>query len=187
MDRQEGKVAFSFIAYTFLAFLFLTKLFQDASYSHLFFVLMWNLIARLITISTMKYEFMRQDNDMIIALPPKNKTDLTGERVMGKHIAANPFKPEIRPQLALARHVFSDGDRTAYSSVFSGDSYDGFGRAFHNAVRMEETRDHLDVHPEDIAKHSIPKTGATYCTSLYLAEGSFVEFIRTSSFPKLLL
>jgi hypothetical protein len=47
MDQHEGKVGFSFTIYTYLAMLFLVEYATDTHYAHLFFVLMWNLIARL--------------------------------------------------------------------------------------------------------------------------------------------
>ena len=41
------------------------------NYAHLvFFVLTWNLIARAITVASMKNDFIHMDIDMIVVLPP---------------------------------------------------------------------------------------------------------------------
>jgi hypothetical protein len=165
MDQHEGKVGYSFTTFVFLAKLFLQTCGSTTSYAHLFFVLTWNLIARAVTVAGMKYEFIHMDNDMIVVLPPTNKTDQTGERVEGKHIAANPFNPAICPVLALARHVFSDGNRTAYSSIFTRDAYHRFGEFFYDIVRSDHVKDHLEVNGNKLGKHSGRKAGATYCSS----------------------
>lgn len=165
MDQHEGKVGYSFTTFVFLAKLFMQKCGSTTTYAHLFFVLSWNLIARAVTVASMKYEFIHMDNDMIVVLPPKNKTDQTGERVEGKHIAANPFNPVICPVLALARHVFSDGNRTEYSSIFTRDAYHRFGEFFYAIVRSDDVKDHLEVNGNKLGKHSGRKAGATYCSS----------------------
>ncbi|KAI2509461.1 hypothetical protein MHU86_4962 [Fragilaria crotonensis] len=145
MDQHEGKVGYSFTAFVFLAKLFFEDFGTATNYAHLFFVLTWNLIARAITVANMKYDFIHMDNDMIVVLPPRSKTDQAGERVEGKHIAANPFNPVICPVLSLARHVFSDGSRTRYSSVFTRDAYDRFGEVFFDTVRSERAQEYLQV------------------------------------------
>ncbi|KAI2500775.1 hypothetical protein MHU86_13699 [Fragilaria crotonensis] len=165
MDQHEGKIGYSFGAFVFLAKVFLEEFGTSTSYAHLFFVLTWNLIARAIGVASMKYDFIHMDNDMIVVLPPRNKADQAGDRVEGKHIAANPFNPCICPVLALARHVFSDGSRTRYSSVFTRDAYDRFGEVFHNIVRSDRAREFLGVSANKLGKHSGRKAGATYCSS----------------------
>ena len=165
MDQHEGKVGFSFTAYVYMASRLLKEYAADTAYAHAFFVLGWNLIARSVVVSEMRYEFMWLDNDMIVALPPKQKADQAGERLVGKHICANPFRPEICALLALARLVFSDGDRAEYTTLFPRAAYDGFGDAFHDLVRTEDARDHLEVAPEKLGKHSTRKGGATYASS----------------------
>ncbi|KAI2500692.1 hypothetical protein MHU86_13775 [Fragilaria crotonensis] len=165
MDQHEGKVGYSFTAFVFLAKLFFEDFGTATNYAHLFFVLTWNLIARAITVANMKYDFIHMDNDMIVVLPPRSKTDQAGERVEGKHIAANPFNPVICPVLSLARHVFSDGSRTRYSSVFTRDAYDRFGEVFFDTVRSERAQEYLQVSGNKLGKHSGRKAGATYCAS----------------------
>jgi hypothetical protein len=165
MDQHEGKVGFSYGAFLFLAKVFLEEFGAATNYAHLFFILTWNLIARAITVAGMKYDFMHMDNDMIVVLPPRNKADQAGDRVEGKHIAANPFIPCICPVLALARHVFSDGSRKRYSRVFTRDAYDRFGEVFHDVVRSEQAQALLGVSARKLGKHSGRKAGATYCSS----------------------
>ena len=165
MDQHEGKVGYSFGVFVFLSKVFLEEFGAATNYAHLFFILTWNLIARSITVAGMKYDFMHMDNDMIVVLPPRNKADQAGDRVEGKHIAANPFNPCICPVLALARHVFSDGSRTRYSRVFTRDAYDRFGEVFHDVVHSERARAHLGVSASKLGKHSGRKAGATYCSS----------------------
>ena len=80
-------------------------------------------------------------------------------------MAANPFNPCICPVLALARHVFSDGSRTRYSSVFTRDAYDRFGEVFHDVVRLERAREFLGVCANKLGLHSGRKAAATYCSS----------------------
>jgi hypothetical protein len=165
MQQHEGKIGFSMTAYVFLAERFLKDYSQDTAYSHLFFVIMWNLISRSIVVADMKYDFIHQDNDMIVVLPPKNKADQAGEKIEGKHIAANPFNPMICPVLALAIHVFSDGNRVRYNAVFTRDAYDRFGRAFKNTVSSEAAQAVLQVDAEVLGKHSVRKASATYASS----------------------
>lgn len=114
MDQHKGKVGFSFGAFVFLANkVFLEEFGSATDYAHIFFILTWNLIARAITVAGMKYEdYMHMDNnDMIEVLSPRNKADQAGDRVEGKHVAANPFIPCICPVLALARHVVSEAEK----------------------------------------------------------------------------
>ena len=165
MDQQEGKLGFSMTAYVYLANVFLKEYQTDTAYAHLFFVLSWNLMARGDAVARLKYDFMWWDNDMIVAMPPKNKADQAGEKIVGKHIAANPFSPDICPFIALARHVFSDGDREEYSDVFTRSAYEGFGHAFHAVVRAEGANAHLEIDPDKLGKHSTRKGSATYASS----------------------
>lgn len=155
MDQHEGKLAILLELLSSLPTFFLRSLeHQPTSYAHLFFVLTWNLIARAIGVASMKYDFIHADNGMIVVLPPRNKADQAGNRVEGKHIAANPFNPCIFPVLALARHVFSDGSRTRYSSVFTCDAYDRFGEVFHDIVCSDWAREFLGVSAYKLGKHS---------------------------------
>ena len=166
IDQHKGKIGYSFGAFVFFAKVLLEEFgTSTTSYAHLFFVLTWNLIARAIGVASMKYDFIHTDNGMIVVLPPRNKSNQAGDRVEGKHIAANPFNPCICPVLALARHVFSDGSRTRYSSVFTCDAYDRFGEVFHDVVRSDRARDFLGVSANKLGKHSGRKAGATYCSS----------------------
>jgi hypothetical protein len=166
IDQHKGKIGYSFGAFVFFAKVLLEEFgTSTTSYAHLFFVLTWNLIARAIGVASMKYDFIHTDNGMIVVLPPRNKSNQAGDRVEGKHIAANPFNPCICPVHALARHEFSDGSRTRYSSVFTRDAYDQFGEVFHDVVRLDRARDFLGVSANKLGKHSGRKVGATYCSS----------------------
>ena len=109
---------------------------------------------------------MYQNNDMIVVLPPKNKTSQGGEKVEGEHIAANPFNPIICPVLALAKHVFSDGDREQYTDLFTRDSYDRFGRTMKEVVSSDEGQEKLQVTPDLIGMHS-PRKGSSTHASAY--------------------
>ena len=143
----------------FLAKVSLEKFGATTSYAHSFFILStWNLIARAITVAVMKYDFIHMDNDMIVVLPPRSKTDQAG----------------FCPVLALARHVVIDGNRTRYRTDFfttHDDDYDRFGEDFSDVVHSERTREFLGVSANKLGKHSGCKAGATYCSSFLAGQG----------------
>jgi hypothetical protein len=123
MEIKEGKSPFSFAAYLFLA----EKSFIHAVdnlriFAHIFLILCWNLIARCISVSAIRYEHVFWKEDAMIIIFAKHKGDVEGENALPKHVYANPSRPAACPILAFALYEFTRGHRERAGLIFQSNT-----------------------------------------------------------------
>ena len=103
---SEGKEAMSEEAFEMLAkTLFQSKDKRDI-FNHLFLVLDWNLMKRAENCVNAKINHIRFEEDCLVFEFAKSKNDQNGEVHGPWHCYANPEKPHICIQLAMARYLF---------------------------------------------------------------------------------
>ncbi|CAM9637464.1 unnamed protein product, partial [Phaeothamnion confervicola] len=168
-EVREGKDPLPFNAYRQLAG---GELYpnghEDGVFGHAFLVIIWNLMCRAKSVTTICLSHIEMRGDAIAIFFAQQKTDQTGDRPRDpRHIFANPFMPEICPFLALglfllaypvgavARKLFSGNDQSQRFSAFLGRKT----RAGGNFLEV------YGIEPNDVGTHSARKGAATYAAS----------------------
>ena len=109
MKSQEGKDPFKMESYKFICECLLKVLPVMLAMSlHLFCVLCWNLIARSISVSKLRYENMTWEADALVIRLNKMKNDQEGSNVQDRRIYANPINPSICAILSFGLLVVSN-------------------------------------------------------------------------------
>jgi hypothetical protein len=75
-------------------------------FAHSFTVHTWNLMARSVNISSIKFCHISWEMDALQFTMPKQKNDQEGAREFPKHVYANPFDPIVCPVLAVGIKLF---------------------------------------------------------------------------------
>lgn len=178
MSIHEGKrplpvQGYRLLCWSSLAYLSSTernhvKLFSN--YAHLYLLLQWNLMARTVSISTIKYHHICWDGDCLTVVLPRHKGDQEGKNASPKHVYANPLEPQLCPVLALAIHMFCGGFHdNDYQNVFHGSSVESkFGTWLDKILGNldEQQLMTLGLPVKDVGTHSIRKGIATFLTSV---------------------
>jgi len=108
MKSQEGKDPFKMESYKFICECLLKVLPVMLAMSlHLFCVLCWNLMARSISVSKLRYENMTWEADALVIRLNKMKNDQEGSNVQDRRIYANPINPSICAILSFGLLVVS--------------------------------------------------------------------------------
>jgi hypothetical protein len=119
MEVQEGKLPLPFDAYRFLSYKAASQKVNTSTAFHWSFgVLMFNLMARVHSICTIKLKHIFWEADSLVILIPKHKGDQEGKQAFPRHLYANTECPEICPVLSLAVHLFSRGSRVTSELLF---------------------------------------------------------------------
>lgn len=181
MKNFEGKVPVAYLIYMQLAkqALFAAeKRTPYSSYVHCFMLLSWNLFARSCSVGDLKLNHFSWQNDSLVIDMSKQKADQTGERIVPKHLYANPYNPEICVILGLALHVFAVSfrmDNENRSSVFAGTPYSLFSKWLQNAL---DNIQNLGNEAKDYGTHSFRKGIATYCSGFIGGPSVIAIFLR---------
>jgi len=137
----EGKDALSFDNYEFLAKqLFFSGEKKDV-FNRLFLILDWNLMKRAENCVHAKINHIRFESDSLVFEFAKSKTQQTGDLHGPWHLYANPDKPWICPQLAMAMYLFT------FPDVLRGDVplFEGTNQyARYSAAMMKLYKKHED-------------------------------------------
>ncbi|KAF0706221.1 hypothetical protein AaE_014233 [Aphanomyces astaci] len=113
----EGKAALSFGGYVFVTgykYLASVAVAAESDYSlyvtvHSFLLLCWNLMARAVSTSSIRYEHITWKDDALEIRYGLMKNDQEGRMSYPRHIYANPSNPAICPILSLAVLLFTRG------------------------------------------------------------------------------
>lgn len=141
-------------------------------FSHTFFLLAWNLIARCVSISSLMFEHISWSEDAMVIVFPSHKGDKEGHNTAPKHVYANPLNPFICPILSFAIYIFTTGYRRGGSktSVFEGDvdnTESKFSKWFKKfVVDRAATLLAMGVIIAEIGTHSFRKGIATFLSSM---------------------
>ena len=71
-----------------------------------FLTLMWSLMSRSDNVDKLCLHHLRREGDCIVVTEQGSKSDQKGEKVVEKHVYANPYQPVICPFLGLAMITF---------------------------------------------------------------------------------
>ena len=171
MSILEGKQPITFDGYLFLARTAMeTKAdFGSNTFSHLFLLLSWNLMARSVSVSKIMHNHMTWSGDALQITLPTHKGDQEGNHSYPRHVYANPSVPELCPILSLAVFVFcSSFCRTgARMMLFSEINNEGRFSKWLNKVcssRADKLRE-LGLVITMIGIHSFRKGIVTYLSS----------------------
>jgi hypothetical protein len=109
----EGKAPLNFKAYRFLSkkALSSTNDFVLSTFSHVFLLLCWNVIARCVSVASLMYDHITWEEDSMVIVFPTTKADQEGKNCSPKHVFANVQCPEICPILSFAIFLFTSGVR----------------------------------------------------------------------------
>jgi hypothetical protein len=177
MQVYEGKQHLPFSGYRLLAEKLVSSAAKERSsasfFGWAFLVLQWNLMARSHTVATIVLQHIKWEEDSLIVTTPMHKGDPGGDRVMSRHVFANPLDPLICPILALAVFVFCKSirmqDRNANFKLFEGDDQEGrfsklLQKILSNLTQAEELK--IGCNQKDIGTHSARKGAPSYCLSM---------------------
>jgi hypothetical protein len=102
MKSQEGKDAFKMESYTYICKCLLVLMPAMLAMSlHLFCILCWNLMARSISVSKLRYDHTTWEADALVIKLNKMKNDQEGNNVQDRRVYANPMNPAICAILSL--------------------------------------------------------------------------------------
>jgi hypothetical protein len=171
MEIKEGKSPFSFTAYQFLA----EKSFSNAEdslkiFAHIFLLLCWNLIARCISVSGIRYEHVFWKDDALVIIFAKHKGDQEGDSALPKHVYANPTRPSCCPILALALYEFTLGYREKIGLMFQAKATateSRFGKWLLSICKEYSAQlQQFGIEIKDIGTHSFRKGVSSFVTSI---------------------
>jgi hypothetical protein len=187
LNPFEGKLALTYGGYRLLALRLMqmqpvrtekpgkkySNSFNESLFSWLYFVLQWNLIARSNNVAMINLNHMSWDQDSLILLMPKTKTDVEGENIFPRHIYANPNDPQICPILALGVYLCSlyrgSEDNPSSLQLFPGNNQDDrFGESLRQCLSKLGNGDAevLGCIRSALGTHSLRKGAASYCLGL---------------------
>jgi hypothetical protein len=176
MKPNEGKRALKFEGYSYLCRA-LVKLVPSkngswslCSFMWSYFTLLWNLMSRSDSISTLMEEHFDWEGDAMLVQEQGHKADQSGKEKYWKHIYANPVDPIICPILALAVHIFSIAAHSTHVNhkIFDGtNNKDRFGRNLAAVLsKFSEEEMHnmgSDAKQSDFGTHSARKGAGSFC------------------------
>ena len=140
--------------------------------NHLFTVMQWNLIARSISVSSLKLSHFKWETDCLQITLPMHKGDQDGSSAAPKHLFANPDDPASCPILALAIWFFAlfvDSATPGVAvSIFqgAGDAEERYNSWLQNVLKegAAEFQEYFaDI--TRIASHSLRKGAAVFAAS----------------------
>ncbi|KAF0696171.1 Aste57867_13060 [Aphanomyces stellatus] len=137
-----GKAPLSVSGYQFLATTALAATSDHALHisAHSFLLLCWNLMARAVSASSIRYEHVSWKNDALEIQYAVMKNDQEGQMSFPRHVYANPVCPEICPVLSLAVLVFTRGANLpgSPSLLFGYNSKERFSSWLQNTCASRE-------------------------------------------------
>lgn len=136
-----------------------------------YLLLMWNVMARNMTVSKIMLRHLGWEQDALTVIVPKSKSDPEGNNTLPKHVYANPLRPEVCPILALAVLIFCKSSRgdAANPSLFEGKMQDSRFSAMLRQILAHLTTDELanvGSIQSDVGTHSSRKGAASYVSSV---------------------
>jgi hypothetical protein len=170
IGMKEGKDALSLDGYRLLA----QKIFSLPAgrqvFAWPFFVLQWNLIARVDSVAKICYQHLQWKDDTLLVGIPRHKGDQDGSSARSVRIFANPLEPLICPILALGVQLLSRGS-TRENLIFEGGNQDDrytatLREVLSHLTDAEKLRVAHGERPGDIGSHSLRKGAATYVTGV---------------------
>jgi hypothetical protein len=172
MEIQEGRSPIAFSGYVIVAQAILKHIphgrsasWQQSIFAWPFFIFCWNLMARSCSIGDLMLQHIRWHNDALICTLPKHKGDQVGDKVVDRHVFANPINPSICPVLSLGVLLFCKPFREVggQQQVFEGNRSEC---RFSEILRVilqnlpEASKLLLGASSDDIGTHS-PRKGAS--------------------------
>jgi hypothetical protein len=176
-----GKRKMDFKVYEKICEQFLKEEGEEFLFARCFLTLEWNLMARSESIVTANFFHITWEDDSLVFLLAKSKTDQTGRNTNQVwHVYATPDKPATCPTLALATYVFSNpgltnicgesfnmDDDVGSSRLFpGGDQYGRFMACLHRVIEnnLEEFL-LLGIKPGDLGSHSARKGASSFASA----------------------
>ena len=184
MKLKEGKTPITFAGYSFLADVALKQKrdHNSGSFSHLFLILCWNLMARSVSVGSIMFQHISWEGDSLLITTPKHKGDQEGNNCYPKHVFANPVNPNICPVLSMAILIFSSGWRRdgAKHMLFTGSSTEArFGKWLRGVlVHSANSLQALGNVSFEIGTHSFRKGVATFVAGCPAGPSPINVFLR---------
>ncbi len=184
MKMKEGKTPLTFAGYSFLAGVALkqSRDHQLGSFSHLFLLLCWNLMARSVSVGSIMFQHISWEGDSLLITTPKHKGDQEGNNCYPKHVFANTTNPTICPVLSMAVLIFSSGWRRdgAKHMLFCGSATESrFGKWLReglvNSTASLQTLGNVSF---EIGTHSFRKGVATFVAGCPAGPSPINVFLR---------
>ena len=141
-----------------------------------FLTLMWSLMSRSDNVDKLCLHHLRREGDSIIVTEQGSKSDQKGEKVVEKHVYANPYEPAICPFLTLALWTFmrpAGGTQQLYPG---SDSKGRFCSQLQSVLADTDETQRAEIGEiKDVGAHSSRKGGAS--TVLSQAGGPAVSSV----------
>jgi len=172
MDIQEGRAPIAFSGYSIVCRAILTHepigrsaSWQKSIFAWPFFVFCWNLMARSCSVGDMMLQHLRWHGDALVCTLPKHKGDQVGDKIVDRHVFANPLNPSICPILSLGLLLFCKPFREegGQQQVFEGNRSEcRFSEILRGILDSlpEASQLLLGASTDDIGTHS-PRKGST--------------------------
>ncbi|KAF0709314.1 hypothetical protein AaE_012913 [Aphanomyces astaci] len=162
VPMTEGKAPLSFEGYRYLAqhAISSTTDFSLVATVHPFLVLCWNLMARAVSTSSIRYEHIAWRGDALQIRYGLMKNDQEGRMSFPRHIYASPLRPEICPILSLAILLFTRGPQLPGSPtlLFGYNAKERFSAWLHNTCALhEDDIVAMGLSISDVGTHSFRK------------------------------
>jgi hypothetical protein len=175
---QEGRSALTFNGYINLCKEIIHKAPEHRSSNYTqtifawpFVVFCWNLMARSCSVGGLMFQHLIWKEDSLVCTLPRHKGDQTGDKVVDRHVYANPLNPAICPILSLGVLILCKPFRTegGMQQVFEGERSESRFSDILNFILInmsESTKNSLGADLKDIGTHSCRKGATTYANSM---------------------
>ena len=127
-----------------------------------FLTLMWSLMSRSDNVDKLCLHHLRREGDCIVVTEQGSKSDQKGEKVVEKHVYANPYQPAICPLLGLAMTIFMRPDGGTQQLFPGTDSKGRFCAQLQSVLKNTDEAQRAEIGEiKDIGAHSSRKGGAS--------------------------
>ncbi|KAF0737562.1 hypothetical protein Ae201684_006717 [Aphanomyces euteiches] len=166
----EGKTPMSKEGYVYLGEKAVRQDVKVEQYSgmHCFLLLSWNLMARALSVASVRYDHITWEGDAMVIKFGRMKNDQEGKLCYPKHVFANPKQPAICAVLSLGVLVFTRGSHRSDSStlVFGAHAKEKFSAwVLRTCQQCENDIAALGISVTDVGTHSFRKGVSTALSS----------------------
>jgi hypothetical protein len=190
MKIQEGRSPITFIGYNLLSRQILihqpigrSASWQQSIFAWPFLIFCWNLLARSCSVGEIMLAHMHWKNDALVCTLPKHKGDQAGDKIVDRHVFANPLNPVVCPILALGvlvlckpLHLF-DGSQQVFEGNRSECRFSEILSVILGEV-SESQKMLLGSDVKDIGTHSARKGASTHALGMVGGPTPVQVFLR---------
>jgi hypothetical protein len=190
MDIQEGRAPIAFSGYVILARALATHIpqgrsasWQQSIFSWPFFLFCWNLMARSCSVGDLMLQHLRWHNDALVCTLPKHKGDQVGDKIVDRHVFANPLNPVVCPILSLGVLLLCKPFRVVggQQQVFEGNRSEcRFSEILRGVLDNLPEANYLllGANKDDIGTHSARKGSSTFVLGMIGGPTPVQVFLR---------